>query len=300
MNSIDPDILTLANQSIEKVKTDFKGLVIGSDADNFSVGANLAFILYAANMAAWPMISDVIRQGQNTMMALKYAPFPVVGALGGMALGGGCEFILHCDAVQANIESYPGLVEVGVGVIPGWGGCKEMLLRHAGGEKKSGLMGMITGGSMPALTKVFELIGTAKVAGSADDARENKVLNDASRISMNRMRLLPDAKALCLELANGYRAPEPATISLPGGTAKVAMLMAVKGMKLAGKITPHDEVVAKALSNVLSGGDTDSSEQLTEQQLLDLEHSTFMELVTTKGTLDRIEYMLENGKPLRN
>jgi 3-hydroxyacyl-CoA dehydrogenase len=300
MNSIDPDILTLANQSIEKVKTDFKGLVIGSDADNFSVGANLAFILYAANMAAWPMISDVIRQGQNTMMALKYAPFPVVGALGGMALGGGCEFILHCDAVQANIESYPGLVEVGVGVIPGWGGCKEMLLRHAGGEKKGGLMGMITGGSMPALTKVFELIGTAKVAGSADDARENKVLNDASRISMNRMRLLPDAKALCLELANGYRVPEPATISLPGGTAKVAMLMAVKGMKLAGKITPHDEVVAKALSNVLSGGDTDSSEQLTEQQLLDLEHSAFMELVTTKGTLDRIEYMLENGKPLRN
>jgi len=117
---------------------------------------------------------------------------------------------------------------------------------------------------------------------------------------MNRMRLLPDAKALCLELANGYRVPEPATISLPGGTAKVAMLMAVKGMKLAGKITPHDEVVAKALSNVLSGGDTDSSEQLTEQQLLDLEHSAFMELVTTKGTLDRIEYMLENGKPLRN
>ena len=305
MNSIDPDILTLANQSIEKVKTDFKGLVIGSDADNFSVGANLAFILYAANMAAWPLISDVIKQGQNTMMALKYAPFPVVGALGGMALGGGCEFILHCDAVQANIESYPGLVEVGVGVIPGWGGCKELLLRHVGGSaKSSGIGGMLTsmvgGGAMPAVSKVFELIGMAKVGGSADEAKDNLVLNDKSRISMNRMRLLPDAKALCLQLAQGYSAPQPATISLPGATGRVALQMAVKGLKLAGKVTPHDEVVTKALGVVLTGGDADSSDILTEQQILDLEYEQFMHLVKTKGTLARIEHMLETGKPLRN
>jgi len=308
MNSIDPDILTLMEQSLEVVKKDYKGLIIGGDADNFSVGANLGFILYAANMAAWPMISDVIKQGQRTMMAMKYAHFPVVGALGGMALGGGCETILHCDAVQAHVESYPGLVEVGVGVIPGWGGCKEMLLRHlqanAKGESRGGVMSalssMIVGNAMPAISKVFETIGMAKVGGSAEEAKDLKILNEKSRITMNRARLLHDAKQLCLELAKDYQPPQPATISLPGGTAKVAMMMAVKGLRTAGKATPHDETVSKYLAEVLSGGDTDSSETLTEQQILDLEHAAFMELIKTKPTLARIEYMLENNKPLRN
>jgi 3-hydroxyacyl-CoA dehydrogenase len=292
MNSIDPDILTLAEKSIELVKKDFKGLVIGSDGDNFSVGANLGFILYAANMAAWSMISDVIKQGQRTMMGLKYAPFPVVAAVGGMALGGGCEFTLHSDAVQAHIESYPGLVEVGVGVIPGWGGCKEMLLRN--------LDGLPQGGTMPAIAKVFETIATAKVAGSADEAKDMKILNAKSRITMNRARLLPDAKALCLGLAENYTPPEPATFMLPGPTAKTALLMALDQFKAQGKATEHDEVVCKQLATVLSGGDTDTMDTLTEQQILDLEYAAFMELIHTKGTLARIEHMLGTGKPLRN
>jgi 3-hydroxyacyl-CoA dehydrogenase len=292
MNSIDPDILTLTEKSIELVKQNFKGLVIGGDADNFSVGANLGFILYAANMAAWPMISDVIRQGQRTTMALKYAPFPVVGALGGMALGGGCEYILHCDAVQAHIESYPGLVEVGVGVIPGWGGCKEMLLRN--------LEGLPQGGAMPAIAKVFETIATAKVGGSADEAKDMKILHQGCRISMNRARLLPDAKQLCLMIAENYTPPAPAYVSLPGPTAKTALFMAVDQFVAQGKATPHDVIVSRALANILSGGDTDITEMLTEQNLLDLEHAAFMELIKTKDTLARIEYMLANGKPLRN
>jgi 3-hydroxyacyl-CoA dehydrogenase len=292
MNSIDPDILGMAEKSIELVKQNFKGLVIGSDADNFSAGANLGFILYAANMAAWPMISDIIRQGQRTMMALKYAPFPVVSALSGMALGGGCEFVLHSDAVQAHIESYPGLVEVGVGVIPGWGGCKEMLLRN--------LEGLPQGGAMPAIAKVFETIATAKVAGSADEARDMKILHNGCRITMNRARLLPDAKALCLTLAESYSAPQPATVSLPGLTAKTALLMALDQFAAQGKATPHDVVVCTQLAGVLSGGDTDITDTITEQQILDLEHAAFMELVRSKGTLARIEYMLANGKPLRN
>ena len=300
MNSIDPDILTLFEQSIDIVKKDYKGLIIGGDGDNFSVGANLGFIMYAANMAAWPLISDVIKQGQRTMMALKYAPFPVVGALSGLALGGGCEITLHCDAVAAHVESYPGLVEVGVGVIPGWGGCKEMLLRHVNGEKKGGLMSMIAGSGTAAIKTVFETVGMAKVGMSAEEARDMRVLNDKSRIVMNRARVLAEAKALCLELANGYTPPVPATVALPGATAKTMVMMAVKTFKMAGKITPHDEVVAKALAEVLSGGDTDSSEQLTEQQVLDLEHAGFMELIKTRGTLDRIEHMLNTGKPLRN
>jgi 3-hydroxyacyl-CoA dehydrogenase len=293
------------------VKKDFKGLVIGNDADNFSVGANLGFILYAANMAAFPLISDVIRQGQRALMGLKYAPFPVVGALSGMALGGGCETILHCDAVQAHIESYAGLVEVGVGVIPGWGGCTEMLLRFAQGAESGSRSSVKSPNSelrtpatlkagMPVVSKVFELIGMAKISTSADEARDNHVLNAKSRISMNRARVLPDAKALCLELAKNYAPPAPPTISLPGGSGRVALALAVKGLKLAGKVTPHDEVVTKQLARVLTGGDHDSSDALTEQQLLDLEQASFMELIKTKATLDRVEYMLENNKPLRN
>lgn len=291
MNSVDPDILTAAEKAVEIVKGGFKGLVIGNDSDNFCVGANLGFILYAANMAAWPMISDVIKQGQRAVMGLKYAPFPVVTALGGMALGGGCEFVLHSDAVQAHIESYVGLVEVGVGVIPGWGGCKEMLLRQSGHAASI---------QMPAIAKSFEYIATAKVAGSADDAKDMKILNEKSRITMNRARLLPDAKALCLSLAEGYVAPQPPSFALPGPTAKTALLMGLQQFVATGKATPHDVVVCTHLSDVLSGGDTDMLDQISEQQLLDLEHAAFMELIKTKGTLDRIEHMLGTGKPLRN
>jgi 3-hydroxyacyl-CoA dehydrogenase len=225
-------------------------------------------------------------------MGLKYAPFPVVTALGGMALGGGCEFVLHSDAVQAHIESYVGLVEVGVGVIPGWGGCKEMLIRH--------MQGMPAGMAMPAIAKAFEYIATAKVAGSADEAKEMKLLNDKSRITMNRARLLPDAKALCLSLVDGYTPPEPATLNLPGPTAKAALQMGLEQFVATGKATPHDVVVCTQLADVLSGGDTDILDTLTEQQVLDLEHTHFMNLIHTKGTLDRIEHMLATGKPLRN
>jgi 3-hydroxyacyl-CoA dehydrogenase len=304
MNSVDPDILDMIMKSIELTKKDFKGMVIGGDADNFSVGANLGFMLMAANIAAWKQIGEVIRAGQNSVMALKYAPFPVVSSLSGMALGGGCEIILHSNAVAAHMECYPGLVEVGVGLIPAWGGCKEMLLRHLGEKKGSGggMIGnlMATGGAMPAISKVFEMIATAKTGMSADEAKEAKILREDDKISMNRLRVLADAKLRCLEMANGYKAPEPALLHLPGGTAKVALSMAVDGFKAAGKATPHDVTVCKMLATVLSGGDTDMSEGLTEQQVLDLEYEVFMELVRTKPTLARIEHMLDTGKPLRN
>jgi 3-hydroxyacyl-CoA dehydrogenase len=246
----------------------------------------------------------VIRAGQQSVMALKYAPFPVVSSLSGMALGGGCEIILHSNAVQAHIESYPGLVEVGVGLIPAWGGCKEMLIRHMGDKKGSsgGMLSnlMATGGAMPAISKVFEQIAMAKVSGSADEARDAKILLGSDGITMNRARVLADAKAKCLSMANGYKAPEPAILHLPGGTAKVALSMAVDGFKAAGKATPHDVTVCKMLATVLSGGDTDMSEGLTEQNILDLEFEVFMELLKMKPTLDRIEHMLNTGKPLRN
>ncbi len=305
MNSIDLDILTMIETATNDiVPKNFKGLVIGNDGDNFSVGANLGLMLMAANLAAWKEISEMIKQGQRAMMGIKYAPFPVVSSLAGMALGGGCEIILHSNAVQAHIESYPGLVEVGVGLIPGWGGCKEMLLRYLG-EKESkggGFIGnmIATGGAMPAISKVFEQIAMAKVAGSAEEAKDMKILRESDAITMNRARVLADAKAKCIAMAKDYKAPQPAVLHLPGGTAKVALSMAVDGFKAAGKATPHDVVVSKELAKVLSGGDTDISEGLSEQQVLDLEYEAFMQLVKTKGTLARIEHMLETGKPLRN
>jgi 3-hydroxyacyl-CoA dehydrogenase len=292
MNSVDPDILALIEQSIALVKKDFKGLVIGNDADNFSVGANLGFMLMAANIAAWKQIEDVIKAGQHAMMALKYSPFPVVSSLSGMALGGGCEIIMHSNAVQAHIESYPGLVEVGVGLIPAWGGCKEMLLRHADTNNPAN--------AMPTISKVFEIIATAKTAGSAMEAKDLRTLRESDAISMNRTRVLADAKAKCLALAENYENPTPATFRLPGASAKTALFMAIDGFVASGKATPHDVVVSKILAHVLSGGDTDIADELSEQQMLDLEVAGFMELVKTKGSIARIEHMLATGKPLRN
>lgn len=302
MNSIDPDILSLIEQTIGLVKKDFRGLVIGNDSDNFSVGANLGFMLMAANIAAWKQIEDVIRAGQHVMMALKYSPFPVVSSLAGMALGGGCEIVLHSDAVQAHIESYPGLVEVGVGLIPAWGGCKEMLLRHTPSLTLPLQGGGMGGGGnvMPAISKVFETIATAKTAASAVEAKDMKILRENDGITMNRTRVLADAKARCLAMADDYTTPTPQTINLAGESGKIALFMAIDGYVASGKATAHDAVVSRILAQVLTGGDTDMQDALSEQQILDLELAGFMELVKTKGTIARIEYMLQTGKALRN
>ena len=308
MNTFDPDVFKLIHQSIEVVKKDFKGMVIGTDAERFSLGANLGFFMFAANSASWDVISQTIKGGQDAFMALKFAPFPVVGSLSHMALGGGCEILLHCDAVQAHIESYPGLVEVGVGIVPGWGGCKEMVGRHAALSRQatkqiqSGQMPKpyLPDGPMPAISKAFEYISMAKVAGSAQEAKDMLILRECCGISMNRRRVLADAKAKCLELAKDYSAPEPYLYSLPGAAGRDALYMAVETFVKNGKATAHDEVVSKHLAQVLTGGETDITEELTEQDMLDLEHDIFMQLVRTEGTLARVEHMLMTNKPFRN
>ncbi len=307
-NTWDPENLKMVGQLPDIVKSGFRGVVIASDGDHFSFGANIGYFMLACNTASWWAISDMIKQGQNVFMALKYAPFPVVSALSGMALGGGCEMILHSDAVVANIESYPGLVEAGIGVIPGWGGCKELLYRHiAAGEaaQKAIAAGkrpelMMARGPMPAISKAFEYISMAKVAGSAAEAQDMMILNAKSRISMNRRRVLADAKSLALELAQNYLPPETRSVRLPGPTGYTALAMAVDTFRKNGKATPHDEVVSLALARVLTGGDTDITQEVTEQQILDLEHDLFMDLVHTKETRDRIAHMLNTSKPLRN
>lgn len=307
-NTWDPENLKMVAQLPEIVRSNFRALVVGTDGEHFSFGANIGYFLLACNTASWWAISDMVKQGQDAFMGLKYAPFPVVTSLSGMALGGGCELNLHADAVQAHLESYIGLVEVGIGVIPGWGGCKELLLRHiAAGEaaQKAIMAGkkpdpFIGGGPMPAVSKAFEYISMAKVAGSAAEAQEMLILNAASRISMNRRRVLADAKSLALELAAHYVAPVPRTVRLPGASGYTALKLAVDNFRASGKATPHDEVVSLALARVLTGGDTDITQEVSEQQLLDLEHEMFMELCKTTATRDRIAAMLNTSKPLRN
>jgi 3-hydroxyacyl-CoA dehydrogenase len=312
MNSVDPVLLDMIAKTTELVAKEYKGLVIANDGDNFCVGANIGILLFAGNVAAWKQIDEIIKHGQDTYMGLKYAPFPVVTAVTGMALGGGCEILMHSDAVQAHIETYTGLVEVGVGIVPGWGGCKEMIMRNIDerlaaqttmakmGRMFSALSPVKTLNVMPAISKAFETIAMAKVSKSAEEARDMLVLRDSDEITMNRRRLLSDAKAKCLKLTKNYQPPVPRTVNLPGRTARTALNMAINGFVKSGKATPYDEVVSKALAYVLSGGNTDITKTLTEQDLLDLEREVFVDLVKNKGTLDRLDAMLETGKPLRN
>ncbi|PPK75725.1 3-hydroxyacyl-CoA dehydrogenase [Methylobacter tundripaludum] len=293
MNTLDMDSLALVRQSVEKVKTGFAALVIHNDADNFSAGANLTLLVQAIHSQDWPAVEQLIKQGQQTYKALKYAPFPVVGAPSGLALGGGCEILLHCDAIQAHAELYVGLVEVGVGLVPGWGGCKEYLRRWLEFARRPG-------GPMPGIAQAFETIGMAKVSKSAAEAKEMLFLSTTDGITMNKDRLLADAKAKALRLVPGYMPPKSSSYQLPGASARAAMDIAINNLKLAGKITDYDVEISQQLADVLSGGQCDITEPLTEEDLLNLELNAFLHLVQQPGTLARLEHLLKTGKPLRN
>jgi 3-hydroxyacyl-CoA dehydrogenase len=296
MNALDDGVLRMLGKAAALIDGDrFRALVIHNEAANFSVGANLGVALFTANVAMWPLIEEATAAGQRAFKALKYAPFPVVGAPSGMALGGGCEILLHCSAVVAHAETYMGLVEAGVGLVPGWGGCKEMLGRWLDDPKTPG-------GPMPAVSKVFEMLSTAYVSTSAAEAKEALFLRPSDGITMNRDRLLADAKARALAMLEaGYRPPEERELRLPGPAGRVALGMAVDGFRAAGKATPHDEVVAKRLAAVLTGGDAaDPTAPLAEDDVSRLEREAFLDLIKTPGTLARMEHMLETGKPLRN
>ena len=293
MNSLDEGTIEMIRAAVRLNKQGYKALIIGNDADNFSVGANIGLGLFAANAAMWPMIENSVEEGQRAMQSLKNAPFPVVAAVAGMALGGGCEVCLHSDAIQAHAESYMGLVEVGVGLLPGWGGCKEMVVRHMTNKKRPQ-------GPMPALSTVFQAISTAQVATSAAEAKEMLILRKGDEISMNRKRLLADAKARALAMVDGYEKPEPVELNMPGPAARTAFKMAVEGFVAQGKASPYDAVVADQVGYVVSGGNTDMTETVTEKKLLELEREGFVTLIQNNKTLDRIEHMLTRGKPLRN
>ncbi len=296
MNSVDTMNTEMIERAIAIAEKDFRGLVVGNDGANFSAGANIAMLLWACKENQWAEIRKLVRDFQNANQHLRYCSVPTVTAPFGLALGGGCELTMGGNAQQAAAETYIGLVEVGVGLIPGGGG-NMMLLRN--------LFGMHGGvkdvDPLPFVKKAFFNIGMAKVATSAEEGKEAGYLQWDAGISMNRDHLLADAKARCIGMADsGFLAPRPATFVLPGRSGAATVDMALYDMVQNHQISDYDRHIGKKLASVITGGDTSPSAQLTEQHLLDLELEAFLSLCGEAKTQDRIEFMLSKGKPLRN
>ncbi|HEX7852118.1 MAG TPA: FAD-dependent oxidoreductase [Sphingobium sp.] len=294
MNTVSPELLDAIRKALDRCGNDFRALVIGGDAPYFSAGADLRIFVETFEKGGREAISAFIDHGQRTFQAIKYAPFPVVAAATGAALGGGCELLLHCDAIQAHAELSMGLVETSVGLIPGWGGCKEMMIRLASASAAPR-------GPVAAALAAYDLIASAKVSSSAFDARARGFLRPSDAITMNRDHLIADAKAKALSLADGYVAPEPLLLSLSGPSGGGAIFNVIDSDGLAGRISAHDRLIGKALANVLTGGSAaDPLRPLTQEAVMLLEREAFVDLIATPASFERIRHMLKSGKPLRN
>jgi len=305
MNSLGSDIVQLISQTLKPggAGDAFDAFVISNDAANFSVGANLMLLLMSIQEEEWDDVDLAIRAFQGMTQAIKFSPKPVVAAPFGLTLAGGTEISLHAAALQPHAELYMGLVEVGVGLLPGAGGCKEMLLRavdsaesiRPGGRGESVEL-------MEAMKKIFETIATAKVATSAHEARGFGFLRDSDSISMNRERVLADAKARALELVRaGYEPPQPRTdIPAPGENILAALKMGVHLMRQGDYITQYEVKLATKIAEVLCGGNVTAGTPVSEQYILDLEREGFKSLCGEKKTQERIQYTLKTGKTLRN
>jgi 3-hydroxyacyl-CoA dehydrogenase len=304
MNAIGADLIAMMQKGLKRLESDFDAMVIANQATNFSVGANIMLVLVAAQEQEWDELHMMVKQFQNTNLAIKYALKPVVSAPQGMALGGGCEVPLHSARIQAAAEAYIGLVETGVGLIPGGGGTKEMLIRaneHAASDEDLDLF--------HALKPVFETIAMAKVGTSAEESRDFGFLRREDGVTMNRDRLVADAKEAALALVRGGYKPAAATwqegaqttqIKVLGeqflAAAKVAIHMMVRG----GYASEYDAHVGRKLANILAGGALTAPQMVSEQYVLDLEREAFVSLCGEKKTQERIAHTLKTGKPLRN
>jgi 3-hydroxyacyl-CoA dehydrogenase len=309
MNSLGADIISLIIQSLKPGGPGdaFDAFVITNDATNFSVGANLMLLLMSVQEEEWDDVDLAIRQFQGMTQAIKFSPKPVVSAPFGLCLGGGTEISLHAAARQPHAELYTGLVEVGVGLLPGGGGCKEMLLRavDSAAASRGKVSGEALAGSvemMEAMKKAFEAIATAKVATSAHEARGLGFLSDSDRITMNRERVLSDAKARALELSRaGYEPPVPRTdIPAPGESLLAALKMGVHLMRQGDFITDYEVKLGGKIAEVLCGGNVTPGTPVSEQYILDLEREGFKSLCGEKKTQERIQFTLKTGKTLRN
>ncbi|MCD6580938.1 MAG: enoyl-CoA hydratase/isomerase family protein [Desulfuromusa sp.] len=295
MNSISADILSMTHKAVKRAEEEGVGLVIGNQGTNFSVGANLMMLAVALAEGAYEDIDMSVRAFQKATMAVKYAKVPVVAAPFGMALGGGCEFSLHADAINAYAETYMGLVEIGVGLIPAGGGTKEMCLRAV--ELASRFDTDVT----PFIFKNFQLIGMAKVSMGAAELSGMGYMRNGDSISMDIDRLIADAKQKVLALATNYRPQRPAeNIPAPGRSIAASIKSQLWNMKMGSFVTEYEAEMGGIIADVITGGDVLPGTPISEEYLLELERQAFLKLCGNKKTAERVQHMLKKGKPLRN
>lgn len=296
MNALDQDIFTIIQEAMDRLKSDFDGLVIGNEADNFSAGANVFLVVMSAQSGQWEQLEALVKNMQDILMGIRYSPKPVVIAPSGLALGGGAEVIMSGSRVVANGELYAGLVEIGVGVIPAGSGTKEMLRRVL-----NPVMRTKDVQPLPVLQRIFEQIGLAKVATSAEEARQLGILSPCDRVILNRDHLLTEAKKEVLHLvSSGFKPPLPEKIFAAGRDALSAMRVGIHMMKEGGYITEYESQIAGKLAYVLTGGDISQPAWVDEQYILDLEREAFLSLCGEEKTRERMWNMLQTGKVLRN
>lgn len=297
MNAIGGDAIEMLHGGVQEAARNFRALVVGNEAPNFSAGANLMLVLLEAQEGNWDEIDLMVRSFQGATMALKYADIPVIVAPSGLAIGGGCEIVLHGDRVQAAAETYLGLVEVGVGLIPAGGGTKEMLIRGLEARPAGSQVDLL-----PYVQRSFETIAFGKVSASGPDARRLGYLRASDGITMNRDRLLADAKACALaRAAAGYQPPaRPTAIPVGGEGLLAALALGVHLAHRAARISDHDALIGRKLAWILAGGSLPHATTVAEQYLLDLEREAFLSLCGEAKTIERIAHTLKTGKTLRN
>ena len=296
MNTLGGDAMQMLQAGVREASRNFAALVVGNEADHFTAGANLMLVLLEAQEENWDDIDLMVRAFQQSTSALRYCDVPVVVAPAGLCLGGGCEIVMHGDRAQAAAEAYIGLVEVGVGIIPAGGGTKEMAARAAE-QLPAGVTDLL-----PPIQRAFETIAFAKVSGSAEDARRLGYLKPTDGVTMNRDRLLSDAKARALQrVREGYQPPPRRTAIRVGGDAVLAPLkLGVHLAWRAGRISDHDALIGRKLATIMAGGVLPHAAVVSEQHLLDLEREAFLSLIAERKTQERIQHTLKTGKPLRN
>jgi 3-hydroxyacyl-CoA dehydrogenase len=296
MNALDDDIFTMFQTALNSLEFDFDGLVVGTEAENFSAGANLFLVVMLAQNQAWEQLNLEITRMQGIGQRMRYSPKPVIVAPAGLALGGGAEMIMHGSRVVAGAELYSGLVEIGAGVIPAGGGTKEMLRRILNPPVRTQ-----NAEALPFLQRIFEQIGMAKVATSAEEARQLGILNPCDRVVLNRSHLLAEAKKEVLNLLSvGYQPPIPEKIYAAGRDGLAALQVGIFMFKEGGYITEHEAVIASKLANVMAGGDISRPAWVEEQTILDLEREAFLSLCGEPKTQQRMWNLLQTGKVLRN
>ena len=301
MNSIDAGIIEMMQYVVEEGPKQFRALVIGNEAANFSAGANVFLVLMGARQGAWDAIEELVSSLQQAHQLLKYSPIPVVAAPTGQTLGGGCEVILHCHHVRALTETYIGLVEVGVGLIPAGGGCKELLLRYGASADRAAK----SGGPFNAARPVFEIIATATTSTSAVEAQDLRFLRKTDTFTLNRDLLLRDAKADAIKLAEAQKVGQwqplqPQMLLLSGANARLVLEQQVENMRLTGKISEHDAIIGNHLAHIVTGGNCSPTTPVSEQYVLDLEREAFLSLCGMEKTQERMQAILTSGKLLRN